>query len=52
MAVLADGMGGLMGGQMASNVAIDSFKAHFTQQRKEFLRISKINSVSLFRLCI
>ena len=30
VAVLADGMGGLMGGQMASNVAIDSFKAYFT----------------------
>ena len=30
VAVLADGMGGLMGGQMASNFAIDSFKAHFS----------------------
>lgn len=30
VAVLADGMGGLMGGQMASNVALDSLKDHFT----------------------
>ena len=30
VAVLADGMGGLMGGQMASNFALDSFRAHFT----------------------
>jgi protein phosphatase len=29
VAVLADGMGGLMGGQMASAVAIDSFKEYF-----------------------